>query len=771
MSKQKIHPLLKRAIWEAYGKKSGYDGIALLPTEIEIDHIIPERVLHKPKELDEFEKWKEKYDLDNGFDIQGIENLCPSTRQFNLNKSDKGFYDKVGAYDQYIRKALIKAKELKSKIQENFDKYKKESDLRRINPRINTLEDIKQFIETLDIDSISLIKSLEIPINIKDLTGAEESGKYEGILNKYRANRISFFNYGEYLEIKECIRYSYSNALDDVLFWIELIDEFIENIRDTALKKKLFYEKAFAMFKTGKSWKPIEVELLEFFESVRSERNIEILEHVVNLWGIFYGDLQREKVKSSKSTVFDIKKKLLVIINSNIARSETYSRKTQLKFIKFFLKIAMKPNEDFEAWIDRYIRDLIDFNSTLRIPSYFDIINYYNNTIGGLSDRLPIIENHPLFSQIFEDINKLKDDYNGNNSSIQDIMKRAIRMFSNGNYLRAVEQFQKIKIKAFNPTKLYDCIFAYYYIGLCFEHMGLLYASKYYYLTGFFLSNENDTNYETKQLAYKCGMDKWSAINFELGHTKEAIYATLYSLMLRSYYSVEEIDFNDRVDMDNGNLNLLFTLIIQAYLYERKFGSKKSLEYIINLLDKSGLMSIIERSIETLTTIEWDVILDKLKKMNYKNMLDTKKNRSYNWDQLGVNWIVEWDNDAIDSFISDEFISYIQIIFFCIRKMDISFLNDTVPIKFLISEEFGYDGVSDGHHIVRITKSTSYSSYSHHLGKIISVLYKIISNCAIVSSDQFHQEMEKIFRDNYLSNSFQHLWVNSFGDDNFEQVK
>ena len=144
MSKQKIPPYLKRAIWEAYGKKSGYEDIPLLPTEIEIDHIIPERVLRTPIEPYEFEKWKEKYDLYNGFNIQGIENLCPSMRQFNLMKGDKGFYDKAGAYDLYIRKALIKAKELKSKIQEKFEKYKKESDLRSINTNINVIEDIKQ---------------------------------------------------------------------------------------------------------------------------------------------------------------------------------------------------------------------------------------------------------------------------------------------------------------------------------------------------------------------------------------------------------------------------------------------------------------------------------------------------------------------------------------------------------------------------------------------------------------------------------------------------
>lgn len=768
MSKHKIDSFLKRAIWEAYDKKSGYEDIALLPTEIEIDHIIPERVLLKPKEPDELKKWKDKYDLDNDFNLHGIENLCPSTRQFNLDKGDKGLWDKAGAYDISIRKALRRAKELKPKIQEKYENYKKESNLRRLKPRLNKIEDIKRYIEDLEIDTTSLIKSLDIPININDLTEVDKNKKYNSILNKYKAIGISFFNYGEYLEIKDCIKYFYDNELGGASFWIELIDEFIEFIKGTTLKKKLFYEKAFALFKTGESWKPIEAELLEYFNSIKDEKYLEILEQAINLWNVFYGELQRENVKSSRSTVFDIKKRLLNVINSNIGKSETYSRKTQLQFIKFFLKIAVKPNEDFEEWIERYIQELIDFNSDLKIPSYFDVIKYYNNTVGGFSERLQIFESHPKFTQIFEDINKLKDDYIGNNSSVKDLMKRAIRIFKSGDYSRAIEQFQKTKMKAYNPTKLYDCIFAYYYIGLCFEQIELLYASKYYYLTAFFLSNENDTNYETKQLTYRCGMDKISAINFGLGLTKEATYSTLHSLMLRSYYSVEKIDFNDREHADNNNLNLLFTLIIQSYLYKEKFGSKEEFDNIVNLLDKLGLLGIIERSIETLTKKEWDKIIDELKNLNYRSMLDTKKSRLYSWTQLGVNWTVEWDSHEIDSFISDEFISYVQIILFCIRKMDISFITDVVPIRLLNSEEIGYEGIRDGDHLVKITKCTSYNSYPHHIGRIFTILYEIISNSALVSGDQFREEMKEIVRENYLNNSYQHLWVYSFGDVNFE---
>ena len=117
MSKQIIPLYLKKAIWFAYNKKSGYEGVPITFMEMEIDHIIPERVLLNPKELNEFTKWKEKYNLEDDFHIQNTENLCPSTRAFNIMKSDKGLNDEDDAYKGFIIRALIKARQLKPKIE------------------------------------------------------------------------------------------------------------------------------------------------------------------------------------------------------------------------------------------------------------------------------------------------------------------------------------------------------------------------------------------------------------------------------------------------------------------------------------------------------------------------------------------------------------------------------------------------------------------------------------------------------------------------------
>ncbi len=775
MAKQKIPQSLRFAIWNAYDKKSGYEGIPISFIDMEIDHIIPERVLYHPREPDEFEKWKEKYNLDNNFNIHGIENLCPSTRIFNLRKSDYGLYDETDAFKGYIIKALIKSKQLKPKIEEVSKRYKKEFDTKKIKSRLMDINSIEQVIKKSNIGIKTIIESIKLPFDYNIITEIEEKKKYDKILEKYRIKRVVFFNYGEYLEIKDCIRYSYNNKLGEEAFWINIIDDFIEKIDNGVLKKKLFYEKAFAFFKTEKDWTIIEVELLDYFKSIRNEGNMEVLEQSANLFNIFNGELQRNRVKSELSSVLEIRKMLIETIDLKIQNSETQARIMQLKFRKLMLNFGIKREDIIEsngivdkdisnkAWSDRIIHEFSEFTSLIEIPQYFDISEYYD-LLKGVSEKISIIENHNDFDNLFEKVTILKDRYKGNISSIKDLMKRAIRIFRSGNYSRSIEQFQKIKTRAYNPDKLYDCLFAYYYIGLCFEQMGLFYASKYYFLTTFYLANELDSDYNAKQLTYECGMDNIAKINFRLNNTKEAVHSTVNSLMLRLYYSSNIVDFSDRENLQNSNINKLFNLMIQVYISEKFYGSEDAFNLIVNFFNNFGVLDIVERSLETLTPDELKNLTDNIKQKEDRTHLDIKKDRSYSWKQLGVNWTVKWDSEVISPQISDEFISYIQIILFSLRDIDVSFIEDNILINLSISEDVGYSGFRDGYgHAINLSENASYLSYRDHISNIFSVLYAIISNCAIVSEEQFHNEIKPLFRDNYLSNSYQYMWINGFG--------
>lgn len=179
MSKQSFPHFLRFAVWYAHNNKSGYEDIPIPFEYMEIDHIIPERVLYNPREPDEFEKWRRKYSLDNDFDIHGIENLCPSTRSFNLKKRDNGLYDETDAFKKYIIKALIKAKQLKPKIQELSEKYKREFDARSVKAKITDINAVKRLIKEKNIDIKNLIESIDFPINYEEITDIKEKKKYD----------------------------------------------------------------------------------------------------------------------------------------------------------------------------------------------------------------------------------------------------------------------------------------------------------------------------------------------------------------------------------------------------------------------------------------------------------------------------------------------------------------------------------------------------------------------------------------------------------------
>jgi len=67
-------------------------------------------------------------------------------------------------------------------------------------------------------------------------------------------------------------------------------------------------------------------------------------------------------------------------------------------------------------------------------------------------------------------------------------------------FLRAIKHFHKVKNISFNPEKLYDCLFSIYYIGECYNKLGLYYASKYYFMLVFYMANDMDVEYRISNL-------------------------------------------------------------------------------------------------------------------------------------------------------------------------------------------------------------------------------------------------------------------------------
>ncbi len=755
MSRQNFSYHLKLAIWYASNKKSGYLDTPIGYPEMEIDHIIPERVLYNPKEPDESEKWKKKYDLEDGFDILGIENLCPSTRDFNNMKSDNGLYDETDAYSKYIRKALIRAKQLKPKVEELSKKYKKELDLRNTKLIVK----VQKAVESKKVDLKPLILSGNLKIDNDEIEHLVELGKYEKIFTKYRSEGINFYNFGEYFEIKKALRYSILEKQEDIEFWIALFDNFLKNTDDNKLKKKIFYEKAYIIFKAGISWIPIEIEILEYLKSMKDEINLEILYQSSILCNLFYREYNRNRIKSSIDTVFEIRDFILENLYKKIENSKTEGRIASLEYSKFLVKnlcfnrneyekIVQNKEDHFEKWIERYYQGLNQLIDIIENVRYFDFDEFYT-TFMKHTEMIPLIRDYQEFDEILSRMMLLKNKYEGNNSTISDLMQRGIELFEKEDYYKTIKHFHKVKNISFNPAKIYDCIVSIYYIGESYHKLGLHYAAKYYYMVAFHLTNEMDIEYNIKQLSYLCGTDRIANIDFELNNTIEGIYFSLISFILRDFYSIFGFSLTNE---DDQNVFTLVENILKIYAYSKQ-KSKDLINKIELLLKSYGFLEFIKEGTKALNLnftkedIKWiDENVEKL-------FRDLEMTRYYSWYQLNIDWTIKWENSYQNTMLSELFIAYLQIFLSTLNDIDILSTSE-IEIEIKQPNEIHFNG-ENGKLFTLFLPLEKDSTYYH---KLFALYTGLITQKIIMSKEQIMEEVNPLFTVGYFSNYYDEIY-------------
>ncbi|HEX7903431.1 MAG TPA: hypothetical protein VF487_06105 [Chitinophagaceae bacterium] len=113
MSKQQLSSLARQAIWLSHGKKCAYTGELLTIGNMQIDHIIPEKVADDPKAL---ELTKSELRLPADFNPYGFENLLPVVQRANLQKGTILFDE--GRIHYFLGIAAAKKSEIERRIEE-----------------------------------------------------------------------------------------------------------------------------------------------------------------------------------------------------------------------------------------------------------------------------------------------------------------------------------------------------------------------------------------------------------------------------------------------------------------------------------------------------------------------------------------------------------------------------------------------------------------------------------------------------------------------------
>lgn len=165
MSKTKIDPCLRLAIYEAYSGKCFYTGKPVSYKDFEVDHVIPE------SQVADFEIIKKRLKVEDDFDINSIENLVPCEPGINRDKRDNLFSDNT------LLLYFEQTKAKKDRVMQLYDRFKNEGKLGNVYKAIDRtlatgddkLDEIREYIHTKIIERWKEKKiTLNTPILFSD---------------------------------------------------------------------------------------------------------------------------------------------------------------------------------------------------------------------------------------------------------------------------------------------------------------------------------------------------------------------------------------------------------------------------------------------------------------------------------------------------------------------------------------------------------------------------------------------------------------------------
>lgn len=121
MSKQNLSTAQRQAIWTVHGERCYLCHQLCVFSDIEIDHVIPERLVG----TDELPPILEALGLDAAFNLLSYENLLPSHRECNRRKSGRAFRSSP-IIQLEIERAIEKAVSVEKLIEKTESRRKKD---------------------------------------------------------------------------------------------------------------------------------------------------------------------------------------------------------------------------------------------------------------------------------------------------------------------------------------------------------------------------------------------------------------------------------------------------------------------------------------------------------------------------------------------------------------------------------------------------------------------------------------------------------------------
>jgi len=614
---------------------------------------------------------------------------------------------------------------------------------------------------------------LHIPSEVYPRTLTEDKDWYEKLFQDWKEKKSPPENFADFTDIKMGVRRAtfHTEVMQDLPFWIKLLEKFLTATTSDALKRYITYEIAVASLRGLGSMHGQEDRLRQYFSKIPELRSSKDLEDAAVLATYCAGAVANTAVNLSLEEVHAWKKSLIHKIDELLESTKNIGYRCSLLEIQGSLSLDpfryKTRNEAIASALEKWdeLLSLVDQAPLFPLERFSD----------RMTNLIDVIGDYPEYHAFTRKVDEHLSKRYGGFIAAEKCRDRAIAFYKRGAILNGIKELHQAKIDWFADETLKGSLLAMLLLSQWYTELGLAYAGKYYAMATAYIAAYS-TNEEIKSFVPR-GLVQAAECDYAAGAWW--CYLELIELALKGhgYYQKDPGDVEKHHELQHIIFNTTVITYITSQLDE---GLYKEIKQRVDKWNMSDLIDpLFEEAEKSWSSLDKEKIWFTLEEqIKGKPFNDLGPKRTVQWSALGIIWKVTWENTYEKTAIAEQFISVLQILSVDMADVDLCLLKSDVVIEIdlhdaLPKAEPENENKERRWKVLLPTKSEQeklniddFSTY------VLATTIHILSDASLLSDEKVMNALEDHFKEGlsikvFVGNAYTKLYYEFYSEEDF----
>lgn len=616
--------------------------------------------------------------------------------------------------------------------------------------------------------------------------GEKEDKWYAEALQQFKGvATVEQFYPGEFQRLISAANYCRWNQLDEghKSVWLKLLNQYIQ-LAETPIanKRKAIYEYLFLKIghdplqKRNQSAITEDVALLQYYFDHWNERGrLQDIEDDIVLLQLVKAQVKIFGLAVNQEVLSNWEQPIRTFLDNEAAAEMTPDRLCELLELRGHLahqENILDPIKSYKAALEFYRK----ISPLLEKAQYYSLARLYAQ----MKQMIKMLTKYDLNDELIDMIDKFMIEIQPyaektglRHKTAHDLVERGVLHIKHhdlSNYLKALELFHRAKSLWRLEFTKEGYILSLLGIAQVYEGLGMSYASKYYSLIAFWSTwhFSDPTLYKHLQKA----IGQIQHVDYKHGSWMNAIEDF-------NHYLYAKREFDEKgFEMINDESYQRLVFEMATVIHAVPLIHPNMVEFIESLKPKLGFVwtEQLQPVVQDLSERIKDV--DSLKQILSQNLIDLPLNdigpvRNIQFNALGNDWHIQFENNETMIPIGEEFVSFLQVTLCEIARLNPSTLNSGRAIDITIQQgHFQKQIIESDKWLVTIPEFNSKEQpdiqmHYSYLGSLVMAILQSISNLSKHDFNQFYTrqllQKEQLGEKVFEASSYQRVFRNTIG--------